>query len=98
MSLEHGKVGQLRLHPPARALRDGLAACLRLAETLGPLSDHELASPHKKRACRREPAPLPELRAQSKVPLLLLLRSIASPQKMAMVQAEVARRGLETWK
>jgi len=32
------------------------------------------------------------------VELLLLLHSIAGPQKAAMVQAEVARRGLETWR
>jgi hypothetical protein len=43
------------------------------------------------------PTVLPPQLEGTIVELLLLLRSIAYPQKTAMVHAEVTRRGLETW-
>lgn len=40
----------------------------------------------------------PECSPGTLVEILLLLRLLAGPQKAALAQAEVHRRGLETWK
>jgi len=52
--------------------------------------------------CARTPAsggqPGPSAPAGLLVELLLLLRALAGPQRAAMAQAEVGRRGLEVWR
>jgi hypothetical protein len=48
-------------------------------------------------SAKESPMPPPVV-AGTLVELLYLLRTIAGPQKSAMVTSEVTRRGLESWK
>ena len=74
-----------RLEQPDQFLDGELAALRRLLE-------HAVAASAP--ACG-EALPLPP---GTLVEVLLLLRSLAGPQRAAVAQKEVERRGLETWR
>ena len=74
-----------RLEQPDQFLDGELAALRRVLEHAVALS-----TPARGEALQLPPGPLVEV--------LLLLRSLAGPQKAAVAQKEVERRGLETWR
>jgi len=90
----HSAAAQALGVPLGAYLRRRLDEQERLAEELG-----ALRAALERRACHQPTSDgLPAFAPGVLVELLLLLRTIANPQKVAMAQKEVERRGLETWK